>query len=214
MPRPFLLLDVDNTLYPRACGVVDRVDVLINRYLVERLGVATADVDDVRRGLWREYGTTLHGLMWRGPVDPDDYLAFVHAIDLDDCLRPDPALAPMLSSLACMKVAITNGSRAHARAVLARLGIGELFYRIYALEQLDYVPKPYVQAYQTVLRTLHARGADCVFVEDSGTNLRAARQLGMATVHVADGHPPDPTADAVIASIHELPDALARLDGR
>lgn len=211
MARQFLLLDVDNTLYPRARGVVDRVDVLINRYLVERLGIGEAEVDHVRRELWREYGTTLHGLMWRRPVDRDDYLAFVHAIELDGLLAPEPALGAMLGSLPLMKVAITNGSRAHARAVLSRLGVGDVFFGVYALEQLDYVPKPYVQAYQTVLRALHARGDDCVLVEDSGTNLRAARQLGMATVHVADGHPPDPAAQAVIGSIHELPAALARL---
>jgi putative hydrolase of the HAD superfamily len=214
MPRPFLLLDVDNTLYARACGVVDRVDVLINRYLVERLGVDPAEVDDVRRRLWRDYGTTLHGLMWRRAVDRDEYLAYVHAIEVDDLLAPDPALAAMLAGVPRMKVAITNGSLAHARAVLARLGVGELFFRVYALEQLAYVPKPYVQAYQTVLRALHARGADCVLVEDSGANLRAARQLGMATVHVTDGSPPDPAADVAIATIHELPAALARLDAR
>jgi len=220
--RPFLLLDVDNTLYARACGVVEQVEELINRYLVERLGVAAADVDAIRSELREQYGTTLTGLMWHPGVpaqragseskfDADDYLAFVHAIELDGLLAPDPALAAMLAGLPCMKVALTNGSRSHALAVLARLGIGELFFRVYALEQLAYVPKPYPQAYHTVLCALHARGRDCVLVEDSGTNLRAARQLGMATVHVADGHPPDPAADVVIASIHELPAALARL---
>jgi putative hydrolase of the HAD superfamily len=212
MLRQFVLLDVDNTLYPRACGVVDRVELLINRYLVDRLGIPEAEVDGVRHELWRDFGTTLHGLMWRGPVDRDDYLAYVHAIELDRFIAPDPALGAMLAGLPLMKVAVTNGSRAHGRAVLAHLGITDLFFDVYGLEQLAYVPKPYVQAYQTVLRSLHARGDECVLVEDSSANLRAARTLGMATVHVADGHPPDPSADAVIASIHALPAALARLD--
>jgi putative hydrolase of the HAD superfamily len=214
MARQFVLLDVDNTLYSRACGVIDRVDVLINRYLVERLGVAEDEVDRVRRDLWREYGTTLHGLMWRGPVDREDYLAYVHAVDLESLVAPDGALGRMLGGIRLMKVAVTNGSRAHARAVLSCLGIGDLFFAVYGLEQLGWVPKPYVQAYQTVLRHLHARADECVLVEDSGANLRTARQLGMATVHVADGHPPDPAADAVIPSIHALPAALASLDGR
>jgi putative hydrolase of the HAD superfamily len=211
MALQFLLLDVDNTLYARAHGVIHRIDALINRYLVDRLGVLEAEVDDVRRELWREYGTTLHGLMWRGPVDRDDYLAYVHAIELERLLPPDPALGTMLARLPLMKVAVSNGSRAHARAVLAQLGVADVFFGVYALEQLAYVPKPYVQAYHTVLRALHARGDDCVLVEDSSANLRAARQLGMATIHVADGHPPDADADAVIASIHELPAALSRL---
>lgn len=211
MPPHFLLLDVDNTLYARSCGVIDRVDVLINRYLIERVGIAPAEVDDVRRGLWRDHGTTLHGLMHRGDVDPDEYLRFVHAIDLDELLAPDPALAAMLARLPMLKVAVTNGSLAHAEAVLARLGIRSLFFRVYALERLGYVPKPYPQAYHTVLADLHAHPAECVLVEDSAPNLRAARRLGMRTVHVADGHPPDAEADVAIRSVHELEAALAAL---
>jgi len=207
----FLLLDVDNTLYPPTCGVVPRVDALINRYLVERCGFEEAEVDAVRRRLWSEYGTTLHGLMYRRGIDPDDYLRFVHAIELDDVLRPDPALAAMLRRIPLNKVAVTNGSAAHARAVLERLGVREVFFRIYGLERLAYFPKPYVQAYHLVLADLHARGSDCTLVEDRAVNLRAARQLGMRTVYVADGEPTTPDADAHIGSIHELETALARL---
>src|SRR5207249_5090334 len=118
MPRSLLLLDVDNTLYPPSRGVVERVDTLINRYLIERVGIDPAEVDDIRRRLWSDYGTTLHGLMHRRGIDPDDYLRFVHAIELDDLLTADPALAAMLARLPLLKVAVTNGSAAHARGVL------------------------------------------------------------------------------------------------
>jgi len=211
MPRQFLLLDVDNTLYPPSCGVIERVDALINRYLVERVGIDAAEVDAIRRRLWTDYGTTLHGLMHRRGIDPADYLAFVHAVELADVLAGDPALGAMLRRLPLLKVAVTNGSAAHARAVLERLGVRDLFFRIYDLERLDYVPKPYLQAYQTVLTDLHARGSDCVLVEDRGANLRAAHQLGMGTVHVADGAPAVPEADVAIASILELEAALGSL---
>jgi len=209
--RPFLLLDVDNTLYPPARGVVDRVDRLINRYLVERLGVATDEVDALRHGLWRDWGTTLHGLVHRhhAPVDADDYLSFVHAIELDDLLGPDPVLEGVLSRIGMLKVAVTNGSHAHAAAVLGRLGVRPLFFRIHALERLHYLPKPYVHAYHAVLADLHARGSDCVLVEDSAVNLRAARQLGMRTIHV--GEQPAAEADVRIPSIHRLEAALAAL---
>jgi putative hydrolase of the HAD superfamily len=211
MARQFLLLDVDNTLYSPSCGVVDRVDVLINRYLIERLGIDPAEVDDIRRRLWSDYGTTLHGLMHRHGIDPDDYLRFVHAIPLDDVLGESPELAAMLARIPLLKIAVTNGSAAHARGVLDCLGVRALFFRVYGLEHLDFVPKPYVQAYHTVLADLHARGADCVLVEDRAANLRAARQLGMRTVHVADGGPPDPDADVSVGSVLEVEAALAAL---
>src|SRR2546427_2665752 len=117
MSPSLLLLDVDNTLYPPARGVVERVDALINRYLVERVGSDADEVDGIRRRLWSDYGTTLHGLMHRRGIDPDDYLRFVHAIELDELLTADPTLAAMLGRIPLIKVAVSNGSAAHARGV-------------------------------------------------------------------------------------------------
>ena len=212
MSRSLLLLDVDDTLYPPGRGVVERVDALINRYLVERVGIDPAQVDGIRRRLWSDYGTTLHGLMHRRGIDPEDYLRFVHAIDLDDLLVADPMLAAMLGRIPLLKVAVSNGSAAHARGVLDCLGVRALFFRIYGLERLGFVPKPYVQAYQMVLADLHARGDDCIFVEDRAVNLLAAKQLGMRTVFVAHGGSPPPAADVTIGSILHLEAALATLD--
>ena len=192
MSRSLLLLDVDNTLYPPSRGVVGRVDALINRYLVERVGIDAAEVDGIRRRLWSDYGTTLHGLMHRRGIDPADYLRFVHAIELGELLAADPALAAMLGRIPLLKVAVTNGSATHARGVLDCLGVRPLFFRVYGLERLAFVPKPYVQAYQMVLADLHALGRDCILVEDRAVNLRTARQLGMRPVYVADGGPPAP----------------------
>jgi len=209
--RHLLLLDVDNTLYPATREVVPHVDRLINRYLIERVGVSPDVVDETRRSMWAEYGTTLHGLMYRHGIDPDDYLAFVHDIDHEALLGPDPALDAVLRRVPLLKVAFTNGSFAHAARVLDRLGVRVLFFRLYALERLRYVPKPYVQAYLDLLADLHTTAADCILVEDNAGNIRAARQLGMRTVHVAGDGPGAPEADVRVASILELPDALARL---
>jgi putative hydrolase of the HAD superfamily len=211
MSPQFLLLDIDNTLYSPSCGVIERVDALINRYLVERIGIDETSVNGIRRQLWSDYGTTLHGLMHQHRIDPADYLDFVHAVELADLLAADPALAAMLARIPMLKVAVTNGSGAHARGVLECLGVRALFFRIYGLERLAFVPKPYAQAYHTVLTDLHAAGRDCILVEDRAANLRAARQLGMRTVFVADGGVPAPDADVHIGSILELENALARL---
>jgi putative hydrolase of the HAD superfamily len=211
MSRSLLLLDIDNTLYPPTRGVIERVDALINRYLIERVGIDEAEVDAIRRRLWSDYGTTLHGLMHRRGIDAHDYLRFVHAIELGELLGDDPALRAVLARIPLLKVAVTNGSAAHAHGVLQCLGVRALFFRVYGLERLDFVPKPYVQAYQLVLADLHALGSDCILVEDRAINLRAARQLGMLTVHIADGGPPAPEADVSIASVLDLERALAAL---
>jgi putative hydrolase of the HAD superfamily len=211
MALRFLLLDVDNTLYARSCGIVERIDRLIDAYVMERLGTAPAAVGALRAELRREHGTTLRGLMHRHAIDPDDYLRFVHAVELADVLGTDGALVAMLARIALPKVAVTNASSSHARAVLGHLGVEDHFLRVYALEQMAYVPKPAPEAFRCVLADLPAAAAECVLVEDSGPNLTSAHRLGMRTVHVHDGQPRHPDAEVGIGSILELEDALARL---
>ena len=209
--RHFLLLDVDNTLYPRCLGVVDRIDGRINRYLVERVGIAPDRVDGIRLRLWREFGTTLHGLQRHAQVDLADYSRFVHDIDHASLLSPHPELGAMLARIPLNKVAVTNGPHRHASAVLACLGVRDLFLGVFGLERLHFLPKPYVHAYQTVLAQLHTTGHDCVLVEDTVANLHAARQLGMRTIFVTNDGPPADSADASIPSILDLEAALDAL---
>ncbi len=207
-----LLLDVDNTLYSRSCGIVPRIDVLIDRFCIERVGFPADEVGPRRRALRAAHGTTLRGLMHSHGVDPDDYLAFVHAIEITDVLRRDQALRAMLARIPLPKVAVTNASTAHAHAVLDCLGVRDAFRRVYSLEDMAYVPKPFPESFQAVLADLATDPECCILVEDSLPNLTTARELGMRTVYVSDDGSPD-AADVVIPSIHGLEDALASLLG-
>ena len=211
MPRDILLLDVDNTLYARSCGVVERIDRLIDRYVIERMGVDPSAVGEVRRELRREHGTTLRALMHRHAIDPDEYLRFVHAVEVAELLAPDPALAAMAGPHPAAEDGGHNGTPARTpTAVLDCSGCAPPSPRVYALEELAYVPKPAPEAFAAVLADLGARAPDCILVEDSIPNLATARGLGMRTVHVAEDAQPE-VADVVIPSIHHLESALARL---
>jgi putative hydrolase of the HAD superfamily len=179
-----LLFDLDNTLYPFSLGVVARIDRRINEYLHRRVGIALDQVDELRRRFWAEHGTTLRGLMIGHGVDADDYLDFVHDIVLDDLLRPDPDLGRLLERLPGRKIVFTNASRAHARRVLAALGLATSFEAIHSLEDLGYVPKPAPEAFQIVLDRSGANASDCSLIDDLRPNLAAAKRLGMRTVWV------------------------------
>src|SRR5262249_8184278 len=148
-------------------GVVGQIDERINRYLAERVGIAADQVDEVRRRLWSQFGTTLHGLQQEADVDPADYSRYVHDIDHAALLSAQPDLRAMLARIPINKVAVTNGPPRHASAVLDCLGVRDLFLGVFGLERLHFLPKPYVHAYQTVLTHLHTTGHDCILVEDT-----------------------------------------------
>ncbi len=216
MALTHLICDLDNTLYPPSRGVVDRVDVLINRFMIERLGMEP-DVAGALRARYRDaHGTTLNGLMLHHAIAPADYLEAVHAIAIEELLEPDPALGAMLAALPHRKVIFTNGSAAHAERVLARLDVRLHFTDVFSLECVAYVPKPEPAAFATVLAGIGTVAGNCVFVDDRVDNLATARALGMRTVLVTDTDPAEladgeRAFDVAIASILDLPAALASL---
>jgi putative hydrolase of the HAD superfamily len=210
-----LIFDLDDTLYPPSRGVVARVHSLISEFMVERLGIAADEADALRARYREELGTTLNGLMRYHAVAPDDFLAHVHAIDIDALLAPDADLLAMLRTLPHEKIIFTNGSASHAERVLARLGVRECFADVFSLERVDYMPKPQPAAFKAVLAALAVPATRCLVIDDRLDNLRAAGALGMRTLWVgASAAARDGIVgiDAAVASVLEMPAALRTVE--
>jgi len=103
------IFDLDNTLYPASCRLFDQVQQRMNEYISDRFGLDQEEAAELRRTYFREHGTTLRGLMTVNRIDPHDFLAFVHEIDLS-CVPPDPALIAAMNRLRGRKIIHTNGS--------------------------------------------------------------------------------------------------------
>ena len=186
-----LIFDLDNTLYPAEKQLFSLIDVRINRYMTEIVGIPAPEVDALRRDYWRLYGVTLQGLIRHHAVDPEDYLLYVHDIDVPSRLSADLILRGVLESLPHRKAVFTNGSTCHAGRVLAALGIEDMFEKVYDIRVAAYQPKPYPEPYHAVLAELGATPERCIMIEDSRDNLHTAKRLGMGTILVGDGHTPD-----------------------
>jgi len=186
-----LLFDLDNTLYPPERELFRLIDVRINRFMIEQVGIPAPAVDGLRRDYWQAYGVTLQGLIRHHGVDPEVYLHYVHDVDVHARLDPDPALREMLATLPQRKVVFTNGSLCHAERVLDALGITDQFEAVYDIRIANYLPKPYPEPYLAVLGNLGVSAGHCVMIEDTRDNLRTAKGLGMTTVLVGGGAAPE-----------------------
>jgi putative hydrolase of the HAD superfamily len=186
-----LIFDLDNTLYPAEKQLFSLIDVRINRYMTEVVGIPAPEVDALRRDYWRLYGVTLQGLIRHHGVDPEDYLFFVHDVDVASLLAPAPALREVLASLPQRKAVFTNGSLCHADRVLSALGIEDMFEKVYDIRIAAYQPKPYPEPYHAVLAELGTTADRCIMIEDSRDNLHTAKRLGMGTILIGDGQTPE-----------------------
>lgn len=186
-----ILFDLDNTLYAPERDLFSLIDQRINRYMEEVVAICPTQVDGLRREYWTSYGATLQGLIRHYKVDPEDYLHYVHDVDVTERLLPDPELQRSLCTLPSCRYVFTNGSSDHARRVLAALGLEREFAEIFDIRIAAYQPKPRPEPYRGVLRRLGVKASDCVMLEDSSANLATAKDLGMATVLVGPGPPAD-----------------------
>jgi putative hydrolase of the HAD superfamily len=180
----YALFDLDNTIYPKSCGLMGEIGNRINCYMIERLGIREDAVSEKRVAFLKTWGTTLNALRRHYSVDPDEFLDFVHDIPLDRFLQRDPDLDRMLGRLELRKVIFTNADARHARRVLSRTGILKHFETIIDIHLLEFVNKPDRRAFTQAMDFIGARPEECLLIEDSQTNIMAAKEIGMITVMV------------------------------
>ena len=180
------LFDLDNTLYPRSCGLWEEIGRRINLYMVERLGIDAAEVSGIRDKYLKSFGTTLNALRRFHSVDPDEFMNFVHDIPLRNFINPHPELDQLLGRMKLRKVIFTNADAKHARRVLRRLGIIHHFELIIDIHMIEFINKPERRSYLKALEYVSLRPEECVLLEDLPVNILPARELGMTTILVSE----------------------------
>lgn len=182
------VFDLDNTLYTADSGLFQKIDVRMTQWIANSLNVDPEHANTLRLEYWHEYGTTLSGLMEQHAIDPEDYLDYVHDVDLSD-IPVNTDLNKAIDALSGEKIVYTNGSRKHAKRVLNHLGLAMTFDAIYAIEDTGYIPKPQHEAYVQVFDKAKPYHQTSVMVEDTAKNLKVPHDLGLQTVWVQNSDP-------------------------
>lgn len=185
------IFDLDNTLYPPSSDLFSQVDQRMGAFISKLLNLDRIEARKVQKTYYRDYGTTLRGLMQEHGIDPEVFLNYVHDIDHSPIL-PNRALAEAIKMLPGQKLIFTNGSRRHAEAVAGKIGILNLFDDIFDIAASNYVPKPQHAAYQSFIDAHKINASRAAMFEDLSRNLTVPAELGMATILVTagdDNHP-------------------------
>jgi putative hydrolase of the HAD superfamily len=177
------IFDLDNTLYPHHVNLWQQVDERIRDYIARFLAIPPDEAFRVQKDYYKRYGTSMRGLMTEHGMQPDDFLDFVHQID-HSALQANPALGRAIEKLRGRKLILTNGTRRHADAVLARLKLAHHFEDVFDIVAAELEPKPSPQTYARFLRRHDVDPARAVMFEDLARNLAVPHRLGMTTVLV------------------------------
>ncbi|MDB9799434.1 pyrimidine 5'-nucleotidase [Pelagibacteraceae bacterium] len=184
----YWLFDLDNTLYSGDTKVFDQVDKKMSKFISEKLNVSIDEAKIIQKNYFHEYNTTLNGMIKNHDINADEFLEFVHDVDLD-FLKADKPLETEIAKLNGKKFIFTNGSKAHAANVTKRIGIDKLFDGVFDIVESDFTPKPSIEPYKKIIEKYKIDPQYSIFVEDIARNLKPAHELGMKTVWIKNNEP-------------------------
>jgi len=184
----FWIFDLDNTLYSGKTKVFEQVDKRMSAYISKKLKISVEEAKKIQKNYFHEYNTTLNGMIKNHEIDANEFLEFVHDINID-FLNKDLKLAEEIKKLEGKKIIFTNGSRKHALNVTTKIGIDHLFDDVFDIVDSEFVPKPSVQPYRKLVKKHKIDPNLCVFVEDIARNLKPAYEMGMKTVWIENDEP-------------------------
>ena len=182
------LFDLDNTLYSGKTKVFDQIDKRMSKYISEKLSVGIEEAKKIQKNYFHEYNTTLNGMIKNHKIDANEFLEFVHDVNLD-FLQKDEFLEKEIKKLEGKKIIFTNGSKAHAANVTKKIGIDKLFDGVFDIVDSDFIPKPSKDPYKKILENYNIEPQYCIFFEDIARNLKPAHELGMKTVWIKNNEP-------------------------
>ena len=175
------VFDLDNTLYSPEEDIFSQIDKRMTEFIISKFNVNEEEAFNLQKKYFLEYGTTLSGLMKRENIDPDEFLEFVHDINLE-ILKPNIELSKIIKNLPGDKFIFTNGSKKHAENVLKQLEMSGIFDDIFDIKESNFIPKPNINAYLNFIDKTKIEPDVSIMFEDIGRNLEAAKKLGMKTV--------------------------------
>ena len=176
----YWIFDLDNTLYSGQTKVFSEVDKKMSSFISEKFNVDLVEAKKIQKEYFYEYGTTLSGLMKKKNVDPNEFLEFVHDIDIS-WLPEDKLLKEELIKIKDKKYIFSNGSHAHIKNVTIQLGIYGLFDGAFDITDADFVPKPHIDPYEKMIKKFKLDPKQSILIEDIAHNLEQAKNLGMKT---------------------------------
>ncbi|KAF5109901.1 hypothetical protein DV453_001192 [Geotrichum candidum] len=209
--------DIDNYIH----GMMQK---LIHKYFVTHLQLDDESAEYLHQQYYRDYGLAIEGLVRFHNIDAMEYNHEVDdALPLEDVLKPDPELRAMLLKLkASPRIKklwlFTNAYKTHGLRVVKLLGIDDIFDGI---TYCNYAKRPMLCKPMDDMFAIARREAgnvpveDCLYVDDSYINIKAAHRLGWHTsihyVDPADPVPEKPAGTHVIRDILDIERVLPEL---
>tara|TARA_Y100000034_G_scaffold77218_1_gene92787 strand:- start:197 stop:868 length:672 start_codon:yes stop_codon:yes gene_type:complete len=175
-----ILFDLDGVLYQDLESVFGKVSKKMTEYISKKLDLDLKKAKELQTSYFHKYNTSLNGLMIHHDIKPEEFLKYVHNIDLS-FMKKDLILKKELENLNLKKFIFTNGSKEHANNITTHLGINDLFNGLFDIVDAEFSPKPTAKAFDLMVKKFKIIPKETLYIEDIAKNLSIGKERGAIT---------------------------------
>lgn len=192
-----LLFDLDNTLYPADSAMNDAIQIRMLECVRDFFNLNTIEEAHLlKKERIVHYSTTLEWLRSEGLTDVEGFLAHVHPEDEADSLKPIAGLREYLQTLPLPMSILTNSPIEHARRVVEKLGISDLFMAITDIRDAGFKGKPYSNSFKAALAKSGTSVDETLFLDDMRKYTDGWCALGGTSILIGNDNGKPLAADA------------------
>jgi len=175
-----ILFDLDGVLYQDLESVFGKVSKKMTEYISKKLDLDLKKAKELQTSYFHKYNTSLNGLMIHHDIKPEEFLKYVHNIDLS-FMKKDLILRKELENLNLKKFIFTNGSKEHANNITTHLGINDLFNGLFDIVDAEFSPKPTAKTFDLMVKKFKIIPEETLYIEDIAKNLSIGKERGAIT---------------------------------
>lgn len=182
----YWIFDIDDTLYPRSCGLDRIIQNAITEHICKDLNIEETQARELCIEYYHQYGSTIRGLMETTDVKPRKFVREVHqSLDLS-CIKPNARMNTAMAKIPGKKYVFTNGSYCHGLRICKKLGIEKNIDGFFGAQSTNFIPKPDPRAFNEFFDRYRIEPKEAIFFDDSFRNLEAINKMGTKTVWIAE----------------------------
>lgn len=218
MAKQVIVWDLDNTLYRETPEMHRLMDQIAAEAAVEDLKLPL-DLPTAKAIVTESYRTYRDGgaiFIRDYGVSPKEMFDAYHKRKEAHLtpIKPYNGLLERLKDLSCPQYIFSTSSHDVCELILKKLGLYDFFRtRFYSVEEFDaYKKNESADVYLKFCEQICVDPHDCLFVDDSYSNLECAKKAGMRTVRLCHGKPNDQAAQYIDYAADDIDDCLDLLD--
>lgn len=217
MKNKVIVWDLDNTLYRETPEFHDLMDSITAEAVIEDLHLPLK-MEEAKAMVTESYRTYRDGgeiFVRKYGVSPKEIFEAYHK-------RKEQHLAPIvpyegllekLKNLQCPQYIFSTSSHDACEAILKHLGLLEFFAEhFYSVEDFDaYKKNETADIYIKFCAKINIEPQNCLFVDDSYSNLEYAKKAGMQTIRLCHGKPNDMATEYIDYAADNIDECLTLL---